>query len=158
MHATTRCGSGSISQKLANFGLSTGEVIAAVQSQNVQAAAGRIGAAPLSDDQRLQLTITTKGRRLRRRNSAQIVIRSTGDGSFVRLRDVARVELQAASFDIVASYRGKSVAPVGIYLSPGANAVAVAQAVSKRLENLRPRFPAGVGCSTSTILRRLSPQ
>lgn len=134
-------------QKLANFGLSTNEVVAAVQSQNVQAAAGRIGAAPLSDDQRLQLTIATKGRLSSAEEFGTIVVRSEADGSFVRLRDVARIELEAASFDSISRYRGNPVAPIGIYLSPGANAVAVAQAVSKRLEELRPRFPAGVSYS-----------
>ena len=134
-------------QKLASFGLSTGEVIAAIQSQNVQAAAGRIGAAPLSDDQRLQLTITTKGRLSSTDEFGAIVVRSETDGSFVRLRDVARIELEAASFDTVARYGGRPVAPVGIYLSPGANAVAVAQSVTKRLEELKVRFPKGVGYS-----------
>lgn len=131
-------------QKLANFDLAVTEVIAAVRSQNVQAAAGRIGAAPLSDDQRLQLTITTKGRLTTEEEFGAIVLRSEPNGSFVRLRDVARIELQAANFDSLARYRGRPVAPIGIYLSPGANAVAVAQAVSKRLEELKPRFPEGV--------------
>jgi hydrophobe/amphiphile efflux-1 (HAE1) family protein len=134
-------------QKLANLGLSTSDIIAAVQSQNLQAAAGRIGAPPLSADQRLQLTITTKGRLVSTEEFGAIIIRSENDGSFVRLRDVARIELQAASFDAVARYRGRPVAPVGIYLSPGSNAVAVANAVAKRLEELKPRFPKGVGFS-----------
>ncbi|KUO57353.1 MAG: RND transporter [Alphaproteobacteria bacterium BRH_c36] len=131
-------------QKLANYDLAVSDVIAAVRSQNVQAAAGRIGAAPLSDDQRLQLTITTKGRLSSAEEFGEIVLRSEPNGSFVRLHDVARIELQAANFDSIARYRGGPVAPVGIYLSPGANAVAVAQAVSKRLEQLKPRFPEGV--------------
>lgn len=134
-------------QKLANYGLSVTEVISAVSTQNVQAAAGRIGAAPLSDDQRMQLTITTKGRLTSEKEFGDIVLRSETDGSFVRLKDVARVELQAANFDTVARYEGRAVAPVGIYLSPGANAVAVAQAVSKRLEDLKSRFPEGVSYS-----------
>ena len=134
-------------QKLANYGLAVTEVIAAVQSQNVQAAAGRIGAAPLSDDQRMQLTITTKGRLTSANEFGDIVLRSESDGSFVRLKDVARVELQAANFDTVARFAGKPVAPVGIYLSPGSNAVAVAQAVSKRLDDLKSRFPDGVSYS-----------
>lgn len=134
-------------QKLANFGLSTGDVIAAVQSQNVQAAAGRIGAAPLSDDQRLQLTITTKGRLTSTEEFGAIVVRSEAGGSFVRLRDVARVELEAASFDSISRYAGRPAAPIGIYLSPGANAVAVAKAVTKRLDELKARFPKGVSYS-----------
>jgi hydrophobe/amphiphile efflux-1 (HAE1) family protein len=131
-------------QKLANFGLSTGDVISAIQSQNVQAAAGRIGAPPFNADQRLQLTVTTKGRLSTVEEFGKIVVRSEGDGSFVRLNDVARIELEAANFDTIAREKGRPVAPVGIYLSPGANAVAVANAVTKRLEELRPRFPPGV--------------
>jgi hydrophobe/amphiphile efflux-1 (HAE1) family protein len=131
-------------ERLANFGLSTQDVIAAVQSQNVQAAAGRIGAAPLSTDQRLQLTVTTKGRLSTTEEFGDIIVRAESDGSFVRVRDVARVEIEGATFDSEARYEGKPAAPIGIYLSPGANAVNVATAVSKRLEELKPRFPEGV--------------
>jgi hydrophobe/amphiphile efflux-1 (HAE1) family protein len=131
-------------EKLGSFGLSTGEVIRAIQSQNVQAAAGRIGAAPLVFDQRLQLTITTKGRLTSVEEFSGIILRATEDGSFVRLKDVARVELEAASFDSATSYDGKPAAGVGVYLAPGANAVRVANAVAKRLEELKGRFPEGV--------------
>ncbi|MEX2614849.1 MAG: multidrug efflux RND transporter permease subunit [Alphaproteobacteria bacterium] len=134
-------------EKLVGFGMTPNDIIAAVESQNVQAAAGRIGAAPLSDDQRLQLTVTTKGRLSTAEEFGAIVLRSESGGSVVRLRDVARIELQAASFDTVARYRGRPTAPVGIYLAPGGNAVAVAEAVSQRLEELRPRFPALVDFS-----------
>ncbi len=134
-------------QKLANFGLSTGDVITAVQSQNVQAAAGRIGAAPLSTDQRLQLTIATKGRLTSSKEFGEIILRSETDGSLVRLSDVARLELEAANFDTLARYQGRPASPIGIYLSPGANAVEVASAVSERLEQLTPRFPEGVSYS-----------
>ena len=130
--------------KLGNLGLSTQDVIAAVQSQNVQAAAGRIGAAPLSADQRLQLTVTTKGRLSTKEEFENIIVRAQSDSSFVRVKDIARVELSGASFDTEARYEGKPAAPVGVYLSPGANAVNVANAVSKRLDDLRPRFPEGV--------------
>ncbi|HEX2840500.1 multidrug efflux RND transporter permease subunit [Hyphomicrobium sp.] len=130
--------------KLGNFGLSAQDVIAAIQSQNVQAAAGRIGAAPLSVDQRLQLTVTTKGRLVTAEEFGDIIVRASGDGSFVRVKDVARVELSAETFDSEARYEGKPAAPIGVYLSPGANAVSVAEAVSKRLEELRSRFPEGV--------------
>ena len=131
-------------QKLAGYGLTTNDIITAVRSQNVQAAAGRIGAAPLGPDQRLQLTVTTKGRLSSPEAFGNIVLRGEPDGSFVRLKNVARIQLGAASFDTIARYRGRPVAPIGIYLAPGANAVAVATAVSKRLEELKSRFPAGV--------------
>ncbi len=131
-------------EKLANFELSAQDVIRAVQAQNVQAAAGRVGAAPLSEDQRLQLTVTTKGRLSTPEEFGNIIVRTAGDGSFVRVRDIARVEVEGASFDSEASYQGSPAAPVGIYLSPGANAVNVATAVSKRLDELKDRFPEGV--------------
>ena len=134
-------------KKLVSFGMTPNDIISAVESQNVQAAAGRIGAAPLSDDQRLQLTVTTKGRLSSAEEFGAIILRSESGGSVVRLRDVARIELQAASFDTVARYRGRPAAPVGIYLAPGGNAVAVAEAVAERLEELRPRFPASVDFS-----------
>lgn len=130
--------------KLANLQLSAQDVIAAVVSQNTQAAAGRIGAAPLSKDQQLQLTITTKGRLVDPEEFGNIIVRSAPDGSFVRIRDVARVELGGETYDAIGTFDGKPGSPMGIYLAPGANAVAVANAVSKRLEALKPRFPEGV--------------
>ncbi len=130
--------------KLGNFSLSAQDVIAAIQSQNVQAAAGRIGAAPLAADQRLQLTVTTKGRLTSVEEFENIIVRAAADGSFVRVKDVARVELAGATFDRKRVTKVSSAAPIGVYLSPGANAVSVAAAVSKRLEELQPRFPAGV--------------
>jgi len=130
--------------RLADLQLSTQDVIAAVVSQNTQAAAGRIGAAPLSQDQQLQLTITTKGRLVDPEEFGNIIVRSAPDGSFVRIRDVARVELGGQTYDAIGTFDGKPGSPMGIYLAPGANAVAVANAVSKRLEALKPRFPEGV--------------
>lgn len=131
-------------ERLANFDLSAQDVIQAIQSQNVQAAAGRIGAAPLSDDQRLQLSIVTQGRLVTEEEFANIIIRSGENGAFVRVKDVADVKLEAASFDSEARFEGRPAAAVGIYLSPGANAVSVAQAVSDKLDELKSRFPEGV--------------
>lgn len=131
-------------QKLANLKLTAADVISAIGQQNLQAAAGRIGAAPLGDDQRLQLTVTTRGRLANAEEFGNVVLRSDKDGSLVRLKDVARIELEAANFDTVARYRGRPNTPIGVYLAPGFNAVSVAQAVAKRLEELRPRFPRGV--------------
>lgn len=131
-------------KRLANFALSAQDVIQAIQSQNVQAAAGRIGAAPLSPDQRMQLSIVTQGRLVTEEEFANIIIRGGEDGAFVRVKDVADVKLEAASFDSEARYQGKPAAAVGVYLSPGANAVNVAKAVSEKLEELKSRFPEGV--------------
>ena len=85
--------------RLTGLGLTTGDIINAIQSQNVQAAVGRIGARPISNDQQLQLNIQTKGRLTTVEEFENIVIRTNPDGSVLRLSDVARLELGAANLD-----------------------------------------------------------
>lgn len=128
-------------EKLKSFGMTTGDMISAIQSQNLQAAAGRIGAAPLSQDQQLQLTVTTQGRLSTVEEFSDIVLRAEPNGGYVRIRDVARVELDASSYDANSFYDGSPSVPIGIYLAPGSNAVTVAEAVTTKLEELRGRFP-----------------
>ena len=130
--------------KLANLNLTPQDIITAVANQNTQAAAGRIGAAPISNDQKLQLTITTKGRLVTPEEFGKIIVRSNTDGSVVRVSDVSRIEMGGKDYDAAGTFDGKPAVPIGIYLAPGANAVSVAQAVTKKLEELKPRFPAGV--------------
>ena len=131
-------------QLLANLGLTNKDIITAIQNQNVQAPAGTLGAAPLSQDQSLQLTVRTKGRLTTPEEFGNIVIRAEPDGSFVRLKDVARVELSAKSFGENATLDGKPAAALAINLAPGANAVTTAEAVQARLEELSHRFPKGL--------------
>lgn len=128
--------------RLTSFQLTPAEVAAAIQSQNVQAAVGRIGAAPLNPDQRFQLTITTQGRLSSPEEFENIIVRANPDGSVVRVRDVARVELGARTSDQFSRFNGQPGAGIGIYQAPGANAVAVAEAVDARMEELAQRFPA----------------
>jgi HAE1 family hydrophobic/amphiphilic exporter-1 len=128
-------------QRLTNYGLTPNDVVSAIQAQNIQAAVGRIGAAPVSQDQALQLTITTKGRLTQVGEFEAIVLRANPDGSLVRVRDVARVELGAKSSDRFSLFNGSPAAAIGIYQSPGANAVAVAGQVRATLERLKERFP-----------------
>src|SRR3569832_502815 len=85
--------------QLTGLNLTTGDVISAIQSQNAQAAVGRIGARPISDDQQLQLNIQTKGRLTSTAEFEKIVIRSYPVGSVLRLGDIARLELGAANLD-----------------------------------------------------------
>ena len=85
--------------RLTGLGLTTADVVNAIRSQNVQAAVGRIGARPVSDDQQLQLNIQTKGRLSSVDEFNDIIIRTNSDGSVLRLSDVARVELGAANLD-----------------------------------------------------------
>jgi HAE1 family hydrophobic/amphiphilic exporter-1 len=127
--------------KLTGLNLTPNDVITAIRSQNVQAAVGRIGAAPISQDQQLQLSISTQGRLTNVDQFDQIVLRANPDGSVVRLRDVAQVDLGAQSSDSFSRYNGSPAAAIGIYQSPGANAVQVAEAARATMEQLSERFP-----------------
>ncbi len=127
--------------KLTNYGLTPADVINAVQAQNVQAALGRIGAAPVTRDQQFQLTIKTLGRLTTPEQFGAIVLRANADGSVVRIRDVARVETGAKSQDRHSRFNGAPAASIGIYLSPGANAVEVTNEVRRVLTDLAKRFP-----------------
>jgi HAE1 family hydrophobic/amphiphilic exporter-1 len=127
--------------RLSNFQLTPTDVAGAIQSQNVQAAVGRVGAAPLNPDQRFQLTITTQGRLTSQQQFEEIIVRANPDGSVVQVRDVARVELGARTSDQFSRFDGRPGAAIGVYQAPGANAVAVAQAVTARMNELAGRFP-----------------
>ena len=127
--------------RLTGLNLTTGDIINAIQAQNVQAAVGRIGARPISDDQQLQLNLQTKGRLTTVEEFSNIVIRTNPDGSILRLGDVARVELGAANLDRDARFNGGAAAVVAIYQSPGANAITALNAVRARLTEAQKRFP-----------------
>jgi hydrophobic/amphiphilic exporter-1 (mainly G- bacteria), HAE1 family len=127
--------------KLTSLDLAPTDVAAAIESQNIQAAVGRIGAAPLAQDQQFQLTITTQGRLTEAKDFENIIVRANPDGSVVRVADVARVELGAQIADIGSFYNGAPSAALGIYQAPGANAVQVAEGVRAELERLADRFP-----------------
>src|SRR3984893_10642728 len=127
--------------RLTGLGLTTGDIIKAMQAQNIQAAVGRIGARPISDEQQLQLNIQTKGRLSTVEEFQNFVIRPNPDGSVLRLRDVARLELGAANLDRETRLNGGPAAVVAIYQSPGANAIATLDAVRTRLAELEKSFP-----------------
>ncbi|HEY9347759.1 MAG TPA: multidrug efflux RND transporter permease subunit [Inquilinus sp.] len=129
---------------LNSFALSPNDIITAVQSQNVQAAVGRLGAQPMPDDQQIQVTLQTLGRLSDVKQFEDIILRANPDGSVVRLRDVARLELNSQSYDTNARLNGSPAAVIGIYQSPGSNAVAAAEGVRSEMERLKQRFPAGV--------------
>src|SRR5450432_636452 len=128
--------------RLTGLNLTTGDIINAIQSQNIQAAVGRIGARPISDDQQLQLNIQTKGRLSSPEELANIVVRTNPDGSVLRLSDVARLELGAANLDRETRFNGGPAAVIAIFQSPGANAIATLKAVRDRFTELEKQFPA----------------
>jgi hydrophobe/amphiphile efflux-1 (HAE1) family protein len=127
--------------RLTGLGLTTGDIIKAIQAQNIQAAVGRIGARPISDEQQLQLNIQTKGRLTSAKEFEDIVLRTNPDGSVLRLGDVARVELGAANLDRETKFNGGPATAIAIYQSPGANAIAALQAVRDRVSEIQKRFP-----------------
>ncbi len=128
--------------KLTGLGLTTGDIIDAIQAQNLQAAVGRIGARPVSNDQRLQLNIQTKGRLNSVADFENIVIRTNPDGSILRLKNVARVELGASNLDYETRLNGKPAAVLAMYQTPGANAISTMNAIRAQMHDLAKRFPA----------------
>ncbi len=127
--------------RMTGLGLTAADVIDAIKAQNAQAAAGRIGARPISNDQQLQLNIQLKGRLTTVAEFENIVIRANQDGSVLRLRDIARVELGAVSLDRETKLDGSSSALIALYQTPGANAVATLAGVKKQLQALAKDFP-----------------
>src|SRR4051795_10119030 len=127
--------------RLTGLNLTTEDIIKAIQSQNVQAAVGRIGARPISNDQQLQLNIQTKGRLTSVEEFANIVIRTNSDGSILRLGDVARLELGAANLDRETRFNGAPAAAIAVYQTPGANAITTLRAVKDKLAQSQQRFP-----------------
>ena len=130
--------------KLQGFGLSASQAMAAVRAQNVQFAAGSVGASPSPDDQAFMATVTAEGRYSTAEQFGNIILRANGDGTTVRLRDVARVEKGASSWGFDSQYNGAPAAGFAIQLAPGANALGVAEAVKARMDELQATFPQGV--------------
>ncbi len=127
--------------RLTELNLTPNDVIASVQSQNIQAALGRVGAAPITKEQQVQINIKTTGRLTRPEEFAAIVLRANPDGSVIRIKDVARVELSARTQDRFSRFNGTPAAAIGIYQTPGSNAIDVARQVREALSSLEKRFP-----------------
>src|SRR6185503_7306067 len=130
--------------RMSSLDITANDVVKAVQSQNVQAAVGLVGAAPLMGPVDFQLNISTQGRLTDVKEFENIVVRAQSDGSLVRIKDIARVELGAKTSDQAARYNGKPSAGIQIYQLPGANALATAQGVRKLMKDLEPRLPEDV--------------
>ena len=131
-------------QHMAALGITADDVTNAVESQNVQAAAGLIGAPPIPDNQVLQYSITALGRLESVEQFADIIIRTSEAGGLVRVRDIGRVELGAQTYSSVAQLNGRPAATMAVYQSPGSNALGVANAVEAQLQVLKDRFPEDV--------------
>ena len=130
--------------KLVGFRLSTSNVTQAIQAQNAQVASGTLGDLPNVPDQTIFATVVVKGQLESVAQFGNIVLRANADGSTVRLKDVARIELGGQSYATSARLNGKPSTGIGVQLSPTGNALATAKAVKVRMEELQRYFPPGV--------------
>ncbi len=126
---------------LSQRGLSVSDLVAAVQAQNAQRAAGKIGQPPLPVKVDRTYAIIAPGRLTDPKEFEEIILRANPDGTSLRLKDVARVELGSQTYEFNGSLNGNPAVPVGVYLSPGANAVATAKAVDAHMKELAQTFP-----------------
>jgi multidrug efflux pump len=131
-------------QKLAAYNLSAAEVTAAIRAQNAQVSSGSIGELPNVAGQGMAATVIVNGQLSSVDEFRNVVLRANADGSTVRLKDVARVELNAQNFATSARLNGKPSTGIGVQLAPSGNALATADAVRKRLGELSAYFPAGM--------------
>ena len=123
------------------------EVARALNEQNAQFAAGKIGQTPIGKGQDMVYTITTRGRLSTPVEFENVIVRSNADGSTLRIKDIARVELGAKDYDFIGRVNGKPATLIGIFLQPGANALSVADEVNTTLTKLKARFPKGLDYS-----------
>jgi len=130
--------------RMAQLKLTTSDVIRALNEQNSQFAAGKIGEAPTGGPQELVYTITAEGRLTDAKQFEDVILRSNPDGSALRLKDVARVELASKDYGFIGRVNGREAALLGIFLQPGANALNVAKEVATTMKGLSGRFPAGL--------------
>ena len=131
-------------ERLQGFGMSASEVLAAVRAQNVQFAAGSLGADPAPEGQGFTATVSAEGRFASPEEFENIILRADADGSTVRLRDVARLEVGASGYGFDTRFNGVPTGAFAIQLLPGANALTVADAVTARMDELSASFPEGV--------------
>ncbi|MGL5318272.1 MAG: efflux RND transporter permease subunit, partial [Bacteroidales bacterium] len=129
--------------RLASFGLTVKHLQDALKDQNREAAAGELGLQPINDLD-VAIPISTKGRLSSTKEFEDIVVRANPDGSIIRIRDVARVSLEASSYSTESGLNGKNAAVLTIYLLPGANALEVADEIRKEMKDIKRNFPEGI--------------
>ncbi len=131
-------------ERLASFGLTSAEVVRAIQEQNVQVSGGALGQEPTPGDAAFQMTVTTQGRFEDPRQFRQIIVQATRDGRLVRLQDVARIELGAQDYVTNSYLNGKPAVALAIFQRPGTNALAAADQIIHTMEQLKGNFPPGI--------------
>jgi hydrophobe/amphiphile efflux-1 (HAE1) family protein len=130
--------------RLASYSLAAGDVIAALQAQNVQVPGGALGQPPAPAGTIKQITVTTQGRFQTAEQFRDVIVRATPDGRLLRLRDIARVELGAQQYSTNSYLDGRETVGIGIQQRPGTNALSAAETVQTEMERLRASFPPGI--------------
>ncbi|MFC3228678.1 multidrug efflux RND transporter permease subunit [Marinibaculum pumilum] len=130
--------------RMLGLNLTSGDVVQAIQAQNAQVAAGRIGSRPAEPGQQIAATVLVKGQLTSPQEFGDIVLRANPDGSTVRLRDVARVEMGGEAYANYARLNGQPTAAIGVQLAPTANALSTAEGIKERMAELARFFPEGV--------------
>ena len=130
--------------KVAARGLTASDVVSAMQEQNVQVSAGQLGAEPLKKQSDFLLSINTQGRLESEEQFGNIILKTADDGTLVRLRDVARIEMGSGSYALRSQLNNKDAVGIGIFQSPGANAIDLSNAVRAKMAELATRFPDDV--------------
>ncbi|MEI2387785.1 efflux RND transporter permease subunit [Breoghania sp. JC706] len=130
--------------KLEKYSLMPSDVTSAIKAQNTQVSAGQLGARPQVNGQLLNATVTAKSRLQTVSQFENIILKSSTDGSLVRLNDVARVEVGSDSYNTVSKYNGMPAAGLAVYLATGANAISTAAAVKDVIADVSPTLPSGV--------------
>lgn len=120
------------------------DVYQAIQAQNMEVSAGSVGAPPTKSNEAFQFTVTSQGRLVTTDQFGDIIIRANSDGSILRLKDIAKIDLGSIDYNTVSNVSGRETALIAIYQLPGANALDVAKNVKKELNNLQQYFPKGV--------------
>jgi hydrophobic/amphiphilic exporter-1 (mainly G- bacteria), HAE1 family len=130
--------------KMAALGLTAGDIAAAITEQNQQVPAGSVGAPPMSNSQAFEYTVSVRGRLATSEEFGNVVVAKSKNGSLVRLRDVARINLGSFTYSIEAKADGKTGSGMAIYLSPGANALDVNDKVMAKMADMAKNFPEDV--------------
>ena len=131
-------------EKMAYRGLSTADVVLAIEQQNMQVAAGQIGQPPIATGQVFQFTMSTMGRLIDVDQFGEIILKADAEGRFVRLKDVGNIELGALVYNQLCTLDGQPSVALSVYQLPGSNALEVAREVRAKMAELRDRFPKGI--------------
>ena len=130
--------------RMAQLGVTTSDIASAIRSQNAQYASGKIGQEPAPADQQLAYTVVAKGRLLEPEQFGNTVIRASGPRGVLYLKDVARIELGAQSYNVRTTLNGQPGTGIPIFLQNGANALDTANAIKAKMDELKQRFPEGM--------------